>query len=206
MAPNRKIECDDRVRGAKRRVDVTIFLVHDCGLGSPPGREFARFLIGPQQRRQLLRVDLNKIRGIFRHVGIISKHGSHRLTHITQTIGGEDMLAIRLESVDAAEAKIDRRNVSDICSGPHRIYARERARLPGIDRGQPRVRVGGADDAHVQLVGKRNIGCEAAGAAEQWRIFEPRYRAPDELSAHADPVLRACRMSCATARTALMMF
>jgi hypothetical protein len=58
----------------------------------------------------------------------------------------------------------------------------------------------------MQLVGKRNIRCEATGTGEQRRIFEPRYRAPDELYAHADAVLRACRMSCATARTALMMF
>ena len=149
MAPNLKVECDDRARDAKRRVHIAIFLVHDGRLGSSAVREFAGLLIGPQQRRQFFGFDLDEIGRVFRHVRIISKHDGHRLAHITQAICGEDMLAIRLKPIDAGEAKIDRRNVSNIRGGPHRVDARQPARLRGIDRNQSRVRVGGADDAHM---------------------------------------------------------
>ena len=127
MAPDGEVQSDHGVRGAKRGVHVAILLVHDRGLGAPRRRELAGLLIGLQQRRQFFCFNLDQISGVFRHVGIISKHGGHRLADVTQPIGGEDVLAIVLEPVDAGEAKIDRRNV-------------ERRQQPSIPRTRPAAR------------------------------------------------------------------
>ena len=82
-------------------------------------------------------------------------------------------------------------------AGPHRGDAGRGERLAGLDRNQPAVGDRRAHDAHVQLIGKADVGRETAGAGEERPVLEPRHRPADD--GHQ-------RIFAAAALTALRMF
>ena len=54
------------------------------------------------------------------------------------------------------------------------------------------MRTGRAQDPHVQLMRKRNVGCEAPLAGQERRVREPQYRSPDEFPLYRSCWIRAC--------------
>ena len=126
-------------------------------------------------------LDCHQIGGILRDIWIGGEDDGDRLADITHAIGGEDRLAIGIETFDAGEAKIDRRNVGDIRRGPDRNDTRNVACRGRIDRADAGMGVGGTHHAHVQLMRKRDVGGEAAIAGDERPIFKTRDRTADEV-------------------------
>jgi len=145
------------------------------------GIEGAGRRVGFHQSGQRLCLDGHEIASILGSVRIGREDDSDRLAHITHAVGGEDRLAIRIEAFDAGEAKIDRRNVGHIRSGPDRNDARNAARRGRVDGANTCMGVGGTHHPHVQLMRERDVRRKAAIAGDQRPIFKTRDRAADEV-------------------------
>ena len=177
MPPDRQRRRDDGVRGAESGIDVAIALAHDRGFGRPARLEFAGLVVGMQDRRQFLDVERDKLGCILGEIRIVGENRRHRFADIAHEAARKEPLAIRLQPLDAAETKIDRRNVGDVGGRPHRVHAGQRQRSVGIDRAQPAVREIRTHDAHMQLLRKRNIGGKAAAAGQQRPVLQAGQRA-----------------------------
>ena len=145
-----------------------------------PVIEFAGRRIGRKQYGQLFDLDRDEFGGILGEVWIGREHDGDRFADVAHAVRRQDRLAVRIEPLDAGQAKIDRRNVGDVGCRPHRDNAWRCLRGVGVDRHDAPMGVGGAHHAHVQLMSKRNIGREQPAAGNQRRIFEPRNRTADE--------------------------
>ena len=145
------------------------------------GIEGAGRRVGLHQRGQWLCLDGHEIGSILGRVRIGREDDGDGLAHITDAVGGEDRLAIRIETFDAGEAKIDRRNIGDIRRGPDRDDARNAAHRGRVDRADARMGMGRANYTHVQLMRERDVGGKAAIACDERPIFETRDRAADEV-------------------------
>ena len=181
VAADFQIERDDGVGAGERHLHVAKALANQGDLGRMAGIEGAGRRVGVHQRGQRLCLDCHQIGGILGSVGIGGEDDGDGLADIAHAIGGEDRLAIRIEAFDAGEAKIDRRNVGDIRRGPDRDDSRNVARRGRVDRANARMGMGRTNHAHVQLMGKRDVGGEAAVAGDERPIFKTRYRAADEV-------------------------
>ncbi len=104
-------------------IDVAISLAHDRGFGRSARFEFAGLLVRMQNCRQFLDVESDELGCILGEIRIVGENGRHRLADIAHPAAGEEPLAIGLQPLDAAETKIDRRNVGNIGGRPHRVHA-----------------------------------------------------------------------------------
>ena len=183
MAPDAQLERHDRMGVAERRIQVAVFLADIARVGRAAGLEFAGRLIRVQQHRQFLHLQQDLVGDVLGQIRILGKHHRERLAHITHPVGRQHALAVAIEAGDLAQAKIDRRNVGDVCGGPDRMNAGRRAGGGGIDRQQPGVGMRRPHHAHVQLVGKVHIGGKPALAQKQWPILKAGDRPADEFVA-----------------------
>ena len=151
MPPDRQRRRDHGVRGAERGIDVAISLAHDRGFGRSARFEFAGLRGRVQDRRQFLDVQGDELGRIFGEIRIVGENRRHRLADIAHPAAGKEPLAIRLQPLDAAETKIDRRNVGNIGGGPHRVHAGQRQRCVSVDCAQLSVREIRTHDAHMEL-------------------------------------------------------
>ncbi len=212
MAADRKLELDHQRRGAQHRVDIAVALANDRHLGVASGGELAGLGLGGEQDRQLLDRHGDEIGGVLRHIGVVREHGGDRLADVTHLVGRQHRLAEGVERGNASLAEVDRRYVRDVGRGPDRGHAGQGARGGRIDRDDPAVGVVRANDAHVELVRKGNVGGEAAAAPHQRRVFKACNRLPDPLVVGALVALRhrrppgAALILAAAARTAFTMF
>ena len=94
------------------------------------GGKFAGRRVGREHFRQYLDLDRHQVGGVLGQIRIGCKNHRHRFADIADAVRSEDRLAIRLQSFDAREPEIDRRNICDIRRGPHRDHAICRARRP----------------------------------------------------------------------------
>jgi hypothetical protein len=154
MPPDPQIELHDRVRCSECGIHIAVPLANDHGLGAVARRKLRRRLIGAQEHRQLLDRHRNKVGGVFRLIIVLGEHSRDRLAHIAHMRLCQDRLPIRFEALDLGSAKLDGRNFRDIRSSPHRHASRRRECLARVDGGNPAMSVGGAHDAHVELMGK----------------------------------------------------
>ena len=172
MAPDRKLDLHRRVRPGERCIDVSARLFQHMRLGRARRVERAGRVFGGEHGRQVAERDRDPLRRVFGAVGAVGKHRRHRLPDIAHPAAGEDRLAVGFEAPDPGRAERDRADVGDVRCRPYRGDARRRARLPDLHGEQFGVRPVGAHDAHVKLVGERDVGDEPAGAADQRRILE----------------------------------
>ena len=123
-----------------------------------PGAASAR-----HQRRQLGERDRDLLGRILGLIGILGEHDRDRLAHIADPLARQDRLPIGHQLLHPIVAEIDRRDIGEIATGPHRHDAGHRQGLGGLDGADPGMRGRRAEDAHMQLKRKRDIGREQPG-------------------------------------------
>ncbi len=145
------------MRVAEGGVDVAIRFLQDGRLGTQFGAIMlvdARLLGREQRDAPLFDRNLDQVGGVFREVCVLGKDDRHRLADIAHEIFCQHRLPVGLERLEAGQPERDRRNVRNVCEGPHRVYAGQRARCARVDRFDFAVRHGRAHHAHVPLAGK----------------------------------------------------
>ena len=148
-------------------------------------------------RRQVVDVDEDALGGILGEIGVGGEDDRHRLADIAHLVLRQDRLAVGLEAGDADLAEIDRRDRGDVGEGPHRRHAGHGQGLARLDAEDAAVGDRRADDAHVELAGKIDVGGEAALSGEKRPVLQAPYGGADD--GHQ-------RILSAAARTASMMF
>ncbi len=179
MPADRNLDLDHVRRAAEYRVDVAVALVDDRRFARMARRILDRLGIRVEQRRQFVDLDLDQIGRILSEVGVFGKHRRDRIADITHDALGQHRLAIRIERRNAAFAKIDRRHVGNVGSGPHGVDARQRQRGACIDRNDAPMSVRRTNDAHVQLVREIDVACKLATTDHERWVLEPLYRLTD---------------------------
>ena len=204
MPADPELELHHHRRGAKRCLDIAIALLDHGNFGVAAGREFARFSLGVQQDRKFFDLQGDEVGRIFRDIRILGEDRGDRFAHIPHLIGGKHRLPVRLERRNPALAKIDRRNIRNVGRRPYGDDPRQGTCGRRVDRRDPAVSVVGADDAHMELMGKRNVGGETATPPDQGRILQPFDRLSDPFVVAARH--RPAAILAAAARTAFTIF
>ena len=118
MPADRQRRADNGVSGTECRSDVAIAFVDDRGLCRPSRFELAGRVGGMQNCRQFFDVQPDELGRILGEIGIVGEHGSNRFADVAHAVGREQPLAIGFETLDPAQAKLDRRNVGNVGGGP----------------------------------------------------------------------------------------
>ena len=134
MATDLELKRDDLMGSPKGGFDIAVGLADDRGLGQEARLEFPRRMIRGQDHRQILDLEGDQIRRIFRQIGALGEHGRDRLADITDMVARQDRLAIRRKLLDPAFPEVDRRNVGDVIGGPDAHDPRRRQGGGDIDR------------------------------------------------------------------------
>ena len=171
MAPDCKIERHDCVRGLERQIDFTVRLSDDHRLGGQAFIKLARIAVGAQHRRQFVKLYNDGFGRVLRPIGIVRKHDRDWIADIAHAAACQHWLPIRNKRFHAVVAKIDWGQGAEIVAGPGGHNARIRPGRRRIDRNDPPVRNRGADNAHVELKRKRNIGREQPASLYQRAIL-----------------------------------
>ena len=179
MASDREIELDDHMRPGEGGFEVAIALADDVGFAAVAGCELARRVFRGQQDRQFLDPDIDEVGSVFGEIWILGKNGGDRLADIAHSLARQHRLQIGRQPCDLgrrgaeASAQADRRKIRNVARGPHRNDPRRCQRRRAVDRNDPAMRIGRADDPHVQLMREGKVGDKASLAGQQRRILEP---------------------------------
>ena len=130
MAADRKIERDDRVRGAKRAVEVAIGLLDDHRLGGEPGSNSPGSSSADITGGNSSISSIDRVGGVLGPIGIVREHHRDRLADIAHAAARQHRLAIGHELLDAVVAEIDRRQIGEVVAGPDRHHARAASAPP----------------------------------------------------------------------------
>jgi len=177
-----EVERDHGMGRGKGRLDLAIAGPQHQGLGREAGGKAAGRPGGIQDRRQLLGLDGDEIRGILGKVRIGREDRGDRLPDITQPVSRQERLAVRAQRLAGRVAKIDGRQIGDVGLGPHCDDPRHCPRHRNIDRAQLGMRIGRAHHPHVQLTRKRNVADKPAASGNQRRVLQPRHRAAEDAA------------------------
>ena len=172
MAPHLQIQRDNRMGAGEGALHIAKALGDDGRLRGQARREDAGRRVRLDDDRELLDIELHEIGGVLRHIGVLGEDHRHGLAHITHIVLRQHGLAIGLQLLDLAFAEIDGSDVRDVLRGPDGVDALQRQRGLSPDAQQAPVGEGRAHHAHMQLMGKADVGDEAPLAPHQRGIFK----------------------------------
>ncbi len=105
--------------------------------------------------------------GVVGEIRVVGHEQGHRLAHEADDVAGDRGLEVALGAGGGADAVRDDRRRGDVGRGEDGVDAGKRAGVVGVDRDQPRVGVGRAEDGGVEHAGDANVLHEAAGARDE---------------------------------------
>ena len=191
---HRKVELvlDDHVRLGKTFGDIAfdkLVMGANIFLGKcvQPRRTVGHRLFHADQRRQLGILDVNLAQRLFCRRLVDGRHRRHRLAGVDHPVHGDDRLILPIAAPHV------RADIGKIFAGKNRADAGQRLRLPGIDRDNPRMSVGAAQEHAFDHPWNDQIGDILRPARDLIGAVDPRHRVADHgkaafVSAHTTPL------------------
>ena len=123
-------------------------------------------LLGVHDRRQRLVVDLDEVERVARGVLVLGDDEGDLLALEAHLVGGEHRLDVHRQRRHPREVQR-----LEGGTGDDRLHLRHRLGLGGVDRPDPGVRIGAAQDRGVQHAGQRHVVEVAATAADETYVL-----------------------------------
>ena len=184
MTADLQFKIDDEMGVSEPGLEVTKTLVDDRDLGRMARTEFTGCMIGRKDSGKRFNLNGNEIGGILGDIRIRGEHRRHGFADVTNAVSCQYRLAVRFIFLDPAIAQPDRRDIAYIRGRPGRNDTRMLQCAAEIDGEDLAVWARRANDLHVQLVRKVDVGRKPAPAHNQRPILKTQDGCSDKSRLH----------------------